>query len=111
MTKYERFKDFPHFDLIEENKPIVIPSVFMFESHIELYSFMAACKAYNCTVFFENEKLIVPPNADMPTQVKLMCYANVAGCREIGDAYVRYLGDLAKMQWVGGEHEPILEEN
>lgn len=110
MTKYERYKDVPHFNLIEENKPVVIPSIFMFTSHEELYPFLAACQAFNSTVFFENERMIVPPHADMMTELKVMCYVNVACCREIGDAYVRYLGNLAKMNWVQGEHEPILTE-
>lgn len=109
MTKYERYKNVPHFDWIEENKSIVIPSIFMFQNNEEIYPFLEACRAYNCTVFFENEKLIVPPKADTVTRIKLMAYANVASCREIGDAYVRYLGNLAKMQWVDGEHEPILK--
>ena len=99
MTKYEKFKNVPHFDLIEENKPVIIPSIFMFERNEELYPFLAACKAYNCTVFFENEKLILPPAADKETQVRLMAYATLASCREIGDAYVRYLGNLAKAEW------------
>lgn len=109
MTKHERYKDVPHFDLIRENEPVVIPSIFMFTSNEELYPFLAACSAYNSTVFFENEKMIIPPNEDLETKLKLFSYATVMNCREIGDAYVRYLGNLAKMQWVKGEHEPILK--
>lgn len=99
ITKYERYKDVPHFDLIRENESVVVPSIFMFESHDELYPFLAACEAFNCTVFFENEKLIIPPKADVETKIKLFCYAAVMNCREIGDAYVRYLGNLALMKW------------
>lgn len=99
MTKYERYKDFPHFDLIEENKPIVIPSIFMFTSNDELYPFLAACKEYNCKVFFENEKLIVSPEDDINNTLEVFSYTVVMNCREIGDAYVRYLANLSKMKW------------
>lgn len=109
ITKCERYKDVPHFDLIKENKPVVIPSIFMFKSNTELYPFLKACEDYNCTVFFENEKMIVPPKADDETRLKILCYSTVMNCREIGDAYIRYLCNLAKMQWVDGEHEPILK--
>ena len=110
MTKYEKYKEVPHFDLIKEDDTISISSIFMFKDNQELYPFLAACEAYNCTVCFDNENLTVPPNADTVTRVKLIAYASVVSCREIGDAYVRYLGNLAKMQWVDGEHEPILTE-
>ena len=109
MTKYERYKDVPHFDLIEENKPIVIPSIFMFKDNDELYPFLAASRAYNCKVFFENEKLIVSPTEDFRNTFELFCYTVVMNCRKIGDDYIRYLGNLDKMQWGNGEHEPILK--
>jgi hypothetical protein len=99
MTKYEKYKDVPHFDLIKDGETIVIPSIFMFESNVELYPFLRACEEYNCTVFFENEKLTVPPKSDEETRLKLLCYSTVMNCREIGNAYVRYLGGLALMQW------------
>lgn len=109
MTKYERYKNFPHFDLIRENESIVIPSLFMFKDNDELYPFLAACEEFNCTVFFENEKLIIRPNEDWLNKFELFCYTVVMNCRKIGDDYVRYLGNLAKMKWVQGEHEPILK--
>lgn len=109
MTKYERYKDVPHFELIEENKPVVIPSIFMFTSNEELYPFLAACKDYNCMVFFENEKLIVSPTDDWQKTLEVFCYTVIMNYRKIGDDYVRYLGNLAKMQWIEGEHEPILK--
>lgn len=109
ITKYERYKDVPHFDLIEENKPVVIPSIFMFESNDELYPFLVACKDYNCKVFFENEKLIIPPNGDFYNTMELFCYTVLMNCRKIGDDYIRYLGNLDKMNWVKGVHEPILK--
>lgn len=109
MTKHDRYKDVAHFDLIEENKPIVIPSLFMFKDNNELYPFLAACEAYNCAVFFENEKLIIRPGDDWRNKFELFCYTVVMTCRKIGDDYVRYLGSLDKMKWVDGEHEPILK--
>ena len=109
MTRYEMYKDVPHFNLIEENKPIIIPSIFMFANNEELYPFLAACKAYNCKVFFDNEKLIVSPTDDFKATFELFCYTVVMNCRKIGDDYVRYLCTLAQSKWVQGEHEPILK--
>ena len=109
MTKYERYKDFPHFNLIQENKLITIPSIFMFESNDEFYPFLVACAAYNCTVYFENEQLTIPPNKTTEKTLEILCYTMIMSYRKIGDDYVRYLGNLAKMQWVQGEHEPILK--
>lgn len=110
MTKYERCKDLPHFDLIRENQPIVIPSVFMFESSVELHSFLYACAQYNCKVFFENEKLIIPPKRDFEAQMELLCYEMIMSRRDVVEAYIRYLSNLAKMNWAKCEHEPILTE-
>lgn len=109
MTKYEKYKDVPHFNLLKENETIMIPSIFMFEGNEELYPFLAACEAYNCTVFFENEKLIIQSTEDWRNKFELFCYTVVMNCRKIGDDYTRYLGNLAKMKWVDGEHEPILK--
>lgn len=99
MTKYEMYKDFPHFDLIEENKEITIPSLFMFKNNDELCPFLAACDAYNCTVFFENENLTISPKEKWETKFELFCYTVVMNCRKIGDDYCRYLGNLAKKEW------------
>lgn len=99
ITKYEKYKDVPHFDLISENKPIIIPSIFMFADNEELYPFLAACKAYNCKVFFDNEKLIVSPTDDIKGTLELLCYTTVMSCRKIGDDYIRYLGNIAQMNW------------
>lgn len=99
MTKYEKYKDIPHFDLIKEGETIVIPSIFMFTKNEELYPFLAACKEYKCVVFFENEQLVVPPIDDMAKTIEVFAYSTVISCRKIGDDYVRYLGNLARMQW------------
>ena len=104
MTKYERYKwykDFPHVDLIRENETITIPSIFMFNSNDEFYPFLAACKDFNCTVFFENEQLTIPPDGGFEKTIEIFAYTTVMNCRKIGDDYVRYLGNLARMQWEG----------
>ena len=103
MTKYERYKNFPHFELIRENESITIPSIFMFESNDEFYPFLAACADYNCTVYFENEQLMIPPKHTTEKTLEVLCYTTIMNYRKIGDDYVRYLGNLAKMQWVRGE--------
>jgi hypothetical protein len=105
MDKYEMYKTVPHFDLIEENKPVVIPSIFMFNSNEELYPFLAACKEYNCKVFFENEKLIVSPNDGIETTIELFAYSTVVSCRKIGNDYVRYLSNLSLMKWAKESNE------
>lgn len=109
MTKHDKYKDVPHFELIEENKPIVIASIFMFEGCTDLFSFLRACEAYNCKVFFTNEKLVINPCDNVCDNPALIGYTAIMCCRKIGDDYVRYLSNLAKMQWVQGEHEPILK--
>jgi hypothetical protein len=109
MTRYERYKNVSHFDLIEENKPVVLPSIFIFKSNEELYPFLAACRGYNCTVFFENEKLIIPPKDDINKTLEVFSYSVLITCPKIGDDYVRYVSSVAKSEWVQGEHEPILK--
>lgn len=109
LSKYERCKDLPYIEMIRENQPVVIPSIFMFESSVELHSFLYACEQYNCTVFFTNEKLMISPNHDTAERLHLLCYEVIIDCREVGDAYVRYLGEQSKMTWSKGEHEPILK--
>jgi hypothetical protein len=99
MTKYERYKDFPHFDLVRENETIVIPSIFMFNNNEDFYPFLAACRDFKCTVFFENEQLTIPPDGSIEKTIEVLCYAAIMNCRKIGDDYVRYLGNLARMQW------------
>lgn len=109
LTRYDMYRDVPYFNLIRENETVVIPSIFMFASCDELYPFLAACEEYNSTVIFENEQLTVPPKDDINKKIEVFAYVTVLTCRKIGDDYVRYLGNLAKMNWVDGEHEPILK--
>ena len=110
MAKSEKYKHIPHFESIQENTTIHIPSLFMFQSNEELYPFLHVCKEYNCTVIFDNENLIIEPTNDVMTSLKLFSYTTVMNCREIGDAYIRYLGNLAKMQWVDNTKETIIKE-
>ena len=109
MTNHEKLRDVPHFEAIVENGYTTIPSIFMFDNNNDLYPFLYACRKCNCTVYFENENLTIEPERDVAGDVKIMAYSMMMSCREIGDAYIRYLGNLAKMKWVQGEHEPILK--
>ena len=105
MPKHKEHEELAHFDLIRKNETVTIESVFMFNDSLELYSFLKMCKDYNCTIFFENEGISIPPNVDEVTRFKLFCYNVVLNCREIGDAYVRYMGKLAQARWIQGEHK------
>lgn len=100
MTKYERFKDIPHFDLIVEKGRIEIGSIFMFDNITEFYSFMGACEAFECEVYFVNEDFTVYPKTDTFDSLRLLAYATVMDNRKIGDDYIRYLSNLAKTNWV-----------
>lgn len=90
--RYEHYKDVPHFDLIKENETIILPSIFDFKGGCsEIFSFLAGCKAYNCTVVFENEDITVPPETDIPVTMKLSIYAMLAENSKPFDDYIRYI--------------------
>ena len=108
VNKYERFKNVPHFDLIIKNGEIKIPSIFMFDNCEDLYSFLYACRKYNCIVCFENEDIKVEPDQDISNDIRVFAYTTVMSCREIGDAYIRYLGNIAKMKWELAEQHGII---
>lgn len=92
MDKYEKYKDVPHFCLIEQDKTITIPSIFQFTGGaMELFPFLKACEEYNCTVFFENEGLFVKPNYPIEDNVRLSIYASIAENPKIANDYIRYL--------------------
>lgn len=105
MNKYEMYKNVPHFDLIKENEVITIPSIFMFANNDEFYPFLAACRSYECTVFFENESLMISPKDDVEKTLEVLCYTMVMSCRKIGDDYLRYLSNIDKMTWNRWENE------
>ena len=89
-----------HVELIVKNGVVRIPSIFMFEYFDYLMSFLNHAKKANCTVVFENERIEVEPmNDDAIIRAKIHAYSSVIACREIGNAYLRYLGDIDKMTW------------
>lgn len=102
MERHNRFKDIPHFNLIRENGTITIPSVFMFKGGCqELFSFLAACAEYNCTVFFNNEDIEVSPSYDTAIQLKLITYMSIVESPKIANDYMRFLNNFDSMRWEG----------
>lgn len=92
MDKYERYKDVPHFDLIEQDKTITIFSIFQFTGGaIELFPFLKACEEYNCAVLFENEEIFIKPNYPIEDNIRLSIYASIAENPKIANDYIRYL--------------------
>lgn len=89
-----------HLELIVKNGTIRIPSIFMFEYFEDLTVFLSHAKKANCIVIFENERIGVEPNnEDTIIRAKIHAYSSVIACREIGNAYLRYLGNIDKMSW------------
>ena len=101
MTNEERYSQVPHYEIIKENGNVHIPSIFMFKNGCtELFSFLAACRDMNCTVFFDNEELQVNPEEDQTVQsVVLSLYAHIAEQPKIANDYMRYLNNFVKMGW------------
>lgn len=92
MDKYERYKNVPHFDLIQENETITIPSIFQFKGGCtELFSFRQACKDFNCTVIFDNENLIMKPDGTGSHSALLSMCALIAEEPKIAEDYIQYL--------------------
>lgn len=112
MLTEERYKSIPHVELIEKDGSVTIPSIFMFRDGTEeYYSFLRVCRAYNCTVHFENENMTVPPTeGDIARNMKEMMYFQMASCPEMVEQYLRFLLNSDKMSWdaVEGQHEAIL---
>lgn len=89
-----------HFDIIEKDGTIKIPSVFMFDDYLAITSFLTQARKMNCIVVFENENVTVTPsNDDTYARSKIEMYSLMVGTREFGNAYVRYLGSRDKMTW------------
>lgn len=102
MTKHNRFKDVPHFNLIKENGAITIPSVFMFKGGCkELFPFLAACAEYNCVVHFKNENITEEPTSEPMNKVVLATYMSLVEVPKIANDYLRYLSDASSMSWEG----------
>lgn len=100
MTNADRFSEVPHYELIQDNGKIHIPSVFMFKGgHEELFPFLFVCRIKNCTVVFDNEDITVAPKEDVFQNFLLSIYAHVAESPKIANDYMRYLSNLDEMNW------------
>lgn len=87
-----------HLDIIVKDGTVSIPSIFMFDDYLYLKQFLDHARKMNCTVVFENENVEVKPTID-DSRFKMYVYEQMVGNREIGNAYVRYLGNIDKMSW------------
>ena len=88
-----------HLDIIVKDGTITIPSIFMFEDWVMIDPFISHARKMNCTVIFENENLTVLPNDYESVRRHIEFFRTMMSYRELGDAYVRYLGSPKKMRW------------
>lgn len=89
-----------HLELIEKNGTVKIPSIFMFENNRNLTDFLDRSREANCTVIFENENIKVLPNVDDGVAGSILAmYKPMIDNRGVGNAYLRYLGNIDKMRW------------
>lgn len=88
-----------HLEIIVKDGTVRIPSIFMFEDWIDVEPFLAHARKMNCTVVFENENITVEPNDYDSVRRKIGLFVTIISYREIGNAYVRYLGSPDKMSW------------
>ena len=96
--------DTNHLDLIVKNGTVKIPSIFLFQYFDDVTRFLNHAKKQNCTVIFENEDLTVAPNEnDAGIRAKINIFATIIACREIGNAYVRFVGNIDQMSWDNAE--------
>ena len=87
-----------HVDIIVKDGVVAIPSIFMFEDWVDLDTFLNHAKKMNCIVVFENEDIEVVPNSNA-SNLKIGIYKTIIADREIGNAYLRYLGNIDRMKW------------
>ena len=87
-----------HLELIVKDGKVTIPSIFMFEDYLDVTQFLDHARKMNCIVIFENENVEVNPITD-DSRFKIYIYSQMVGHREIGNAYLRYLGNIDKMSW------------
>lgn len=89
-----------YLEFIIKDGTVTIPSIFMFEYSDEVTNFIRQAQKMNCTVRFENEDIEITPE-DNYTDYRyyLFAYNSIISNREIGNAYVRYLGSPDKMSW------------
>ena len=88
-----------HSELIVKDGEVRIPSIFMFEDWVMIDPFIEQARKMNCTIVFENENLVVEPNNYNSVSHYINVYRIMVSNRELGDAYVRYLGSRNKMSW------------
>ena len=97
----EMYKDVPHYELIQKDGVVNIPSIFMFTGGMtEYYSFLKACRDFNCTVNLQNEEISIAPNDDDPVRlIKEMIYFQMATRPEMAEQYLRFMLNRDKMSW------------
>ena len=89
-----------HSEFIVKDGTVKIPSIFMFKGILELESFLAHAKKMNCTVVFENEGFELSPHwENTDARFVFYVYRSMVSNRNIGNAYLRYLGNIDKMTW------------
>jgi hypothetical protein len=73
----------------------------MFEHYDEVVTFVEYARKQNCTVVFKNERETISPimSSDSDVRYKLLKYSSIIINHDVGNAYLRYLADLDKMQW------------
>ena len=91
MKNQDKYKNIPHGELIVENGSITIPSIFMFDSIIEMKNFLHSCKMLNCIVRFENEDMIITPTDDGVMDAKLASYGCIINFPKAAEDYIKYL--------------------
>ena len=88
-----------HLEHIVKDGTVTIPSIFMFEDWIDVEPFLNHARKMNCTVVFENENITVEPDDYESVRRKIGLFVTIISYKEIGNAYVRYLGSPDKMSW------------
>ena len=106
----EMYKDVPHYELIQKDGVVNIPSIFMFTGGMtEYYSFLKACGDFNCTVNLQNEGISIAPNDDDPTRlIKEMIYFQMASSPKLVEQYLRFMLNRDKMTWESVTGDNIL---
>ena len=88
-----------HLELIVKDGTVRIPSIFMFEDWVDIDPFIQHAMKMNCTVIFENERITVKPDDYVDAMRTIGIFKMIVSYREIGNAYVRYLGSPNEMSW------------
>ena len=99
MKTQEKYKNIPHGELIKENGSITIPSIFMFNSIIEMKDFVHSCRMLKCTVYFKNEDMTVTPVDDGIIDTRLTSYGCVINFPKAAEDYIKYLFRKDDVTW------------